>query len=194
MKLLLSVVILLGASLASHAAITVTITPGVSGTRFSVTQTAPNPLIPLGATTVGFVAGIAIAPEAFDQDIDSVDFEDTFSPQAGTLTDLFSGASSDLVGFSFIFDSTTNLYRAFLSLGSVITLSSSESHQIEFSSGMTSEIGINFSQFVLGTHVSPDPIFGEVTTVVIPEPATPLLASIGCGLIFYRRRRGNPNQ
>jgi hypothetical protein len=113
MKLLLSIVLLFGASVASHAAITIAITPGVSGTSFSVTQTSPNPLIALGATTVGYVAGVAIAPVAFDQDIGSIGFVDTFSPHVGTLTDLYGGASGNLVGFSFFFDSGTGSYRGF---------------------------------------------------------------------------------
>jgi hypothetical protein len=194
MKSLVSVVLLLGASLASHAAITITITPGVSGTSFSVTQTAPNPLIALGATTVGYVAGIALAPGAFDQDIGSVGFVDTFSPRLGTLTDLFGGASGDIVGFSFFFDVGSSLYRPSLNLDSIISLGSNQAHQMQFSGGTTSEIGIDFSRFVLGTYVATDSLFGEITTVVIPEPNSIILASIGTGLIAFRRRRVLPQQ
>lgn len=192
MKPLLAFVLLLNASIKSHAAISVTITPGVSGTRFSVTQTAPNPLIALGATTTGFVSGIAIAPEAFGQDIGSIGFADSFSPQLGALTNLFGGASGGLVGFSFFFDSGAGLYRPFLGLDSVIPLSSNQAHQINFSGGTASEVGIDFSRFVIGTHVVSDPVFGQVTTVVIPEPGAPILASIGCALLLYRRRRSDP--
>ncbi len=189
MKLLLSIVLLFGASLASHAAITIAITPGVSGTSFSVTQTSPNPLIALGATTVGYVAGVAIAPVAFDQDIGSIGFVDTFSPHVGTLTDLYGGASGNLVGFSFFFDSGTGSYRPLLTLDSIITLDSNQAHQFQLSGGVSSEVGIDFARFVPGTHTVADPIFGEVTAVVIPEPDSAILASIGCGLILSRRRR-----
>jgi len=189
MKIILSVLLLLGATFAAHAAITVTIMPGVSGTTFNVTQTAPNPLISLDPATGGFVFGIAIAPEAFDQDISAIGFVDIFSAPLGSLTNLFGGVPSDLVGFSFFEDTNSGLYRPSLNLASFITLGSNQSHQIQLTSGMTSEVGIDFTRFVLGTHVISDPIFGEVTTVVIPEPGSILLASIGCGLLLSRRHR-----
>ena len=192
MKSLLSVILLLGASLASHAAITITITPGVSGTSFSVTQTAPNPLIVLEANTGGALFGIALAPGSFDQDIGSVDFVDTFSPRLGTLTNLFGGAAGDIVRFSFFFDGDSGLYRPSLYLDSFITLGSGRTHQLQFSSGTTSEIGIDFSRFILGTHVVTDLLFGEITTIVIPEPNSIILAFIGIGLIAFRRRRVLP--
>ena len=189
MKFILSVLLLFGATSTSQAAITITITPGVSGTSFSVTQTTANPLIALGASTVGFVNGIAIAPGAFNQDIGSVGYVDTFSPRLGTLTDLFGGALANLVGFSFFFDTGTSLYRPSLDFDSIITLGSNQAHQLQFSNATTSSIGINFSRFVLGTHVAVDSIFGEVTTVVIPEPSSIILAFTSSGLMVLRRRR-----
>ncbi len=39
-----------------------------------------------------------------------------------------------------------------------------------------------------------DSLFGEITTVVIPEPNSIILASIGTGLIAFRRRRVLPQQ
>jgi hypothetical protein len=194
MKILLSAALLLVVSPDGRAAVTITISPGVSGTRFSVTQTSPNPSIVLGPTTTGFVAGIVLAPGAFTQNPGSVGFVDTFSPRLGVLTNLNGGATGSLVGFSFFFDSDVGAYRPFIGLDSAINLGASQSHQIEFASGMTSEVGLDFSHFITGTYVFSDLIFGEVTTVVIPEPHTVLLASLGCGLVLSRRRRINSEQ
>lgn len=162
--------------------------PAASGTSFSITQTEPNPQFTLDAATVGFIAGIGVAPEAFNQDIGSVGFVGTFSPVLGTLTDQFSGETADIVGFNFYFDNDVSLYRPILNLDSIILQGSNQTHHLLFSNGTTSAIGIDFSRFVLGTYVENDPMFGKVTTVVIPEPSSIILASIGSGFLLFRRR------
>ncbi len=194
MKILTILIIFLGSFQPSRAAITVTIMPGLSGTSFSITQTEPNPIFALDSVTGGFVSGIPLADSAFNQDISILGFVGSFSPSLGNLTNLFDGSTRTINGFNFGLNANTGGSRPVLNLNSSIELASNQNHQIQISNTETSETGIDFSHFVLGTHVSNDQIFGTITTNVIPEPDFLALTSFGTLLFLVRRRRPLPRR
>jgi hypothetical protein len=184
-KNILSLVAFFLLSAAVQAAITVTISPGVTGTRFSIIQTSQNPTLVFDNLTVGYVSGISLAPGSFDQDPAVFGYTATFAPTIGEVANVIAGDSESLTGFRFLPDL---LYSPALDLQNTIVMGSNQSHRFEITSNVTSEISINFDYFVVGSYVESDPIFGTVTTVVVPEPTTALLGLLAPGLLFRRRR------
>jgi hypothetical protein len=172
-----------------QAAITVTISPGLTGTRFNVTQTSENPTLVFDSVTAGYLSGIGLAPESFNQDPTVLGYTDTLTPTVGRVTNVLAGGTSLVNGFLFYFDSETTLYLPGLNLQNPIILGSSQSHRFEFTESVISEISLTFDHFVEGTYVNSDPIFGTVTTVVVPEPTSTLLGLLAPVLLFRRRRQ-----
>ena len=170
---------------AVQAAITVTISPGATGTRFSIIQTSQNPTLVFDNLTVGYVSSISLAPGSFDQDPTVVGYTATFTPTIGLMTNVPAGDSEPVRGFRFL---SSLLYSPALDLQNPILMGASQSHRFEITNSVTSEISISFDHFVEGSYVESDPIFGTVTTVVVPEPTTALLGLLAPGLLFRRRR------
>lgn len=187
MNILPKFILMLLTSLVSQAAITITISPGTLGTNFSVTQTSLIPLIELSPYYIG---GIPIATGAIAQEPNAVFFTREFPTILGTFGTQFGDVGVQIIGFSYYYDSDTNLYRPgldciwFIADGPFVI----KSDQLQQTSSTPSAIQIDFSEFVIGTHVSSDAVFGEITTVVIPEPRGLLLASIGSCFLLRRRR------
>lgn len=177
--------------LPASAALLVTVSPVAGGTRVVVVQTSANPALSLDSATTGFIAGIPLAGAAFDQDVGASAFIGTFSASLGTLSNAFDSASSSVNGLSF-FDNNlgagTPFYRPRLDLVTPLVLASSATHQMSFSSAGAADITFDFFRFVEGTHVDADPLYGTITTVVVPEPGAAVLAA-GAMLLGLRRRR-----
>ena len=185
MKNILSLVALFILPAAVQAAITVTISPGVTGTRFSIIQTSQNPTLVFDNVTVGYVSGISLAPGSFDQDPTVFSYTETFTPTIGLMTNVLAGGAEPVCGFRFL---PSLLYYPGLDLQNTIVMGSNQSHRFEITNSVISEISISFDHFVEGSYVESDPIFGTVTTVVVPEPTTALLGLLAPGLLFRRRR------
>ncbi|GAA5481488.1 PEP-CTERM sorting domain-containing protein [Haloferula sargassicola] len=170
------------------AAVTVTLSPAGSGTQVEIRQTSPNPVFGLDQVTVGFVPGLLLPAAALEQSGGILNESDFFVPSPGTVTDLMTGASSTFHEFSFLFESVSGSYRPFLALENSIELGPGQSHQIALTHPLASTVDVSFSQFIAGTYVFADTAWGEVTTVVVPEPGTACLLA-GSLLAFSRRRR-----
>lgn len=171
-----------------QAAITITVSPDETGTLFSVTQTAPNPPLALDPSTVGTIPFIALAAGSFAQDLDSIGVTATFGASLGTLSEINGAGSSPLVGFQFFKDPMVAGYQPALVLETPIELESGSTYRFMIAPGSTSGIPLDFDNFVPGIYVDTNPIFGETTTVVVPEPATLVLGMLTPILLLRRRR------
>lgn len=189
MKLILNTLLLIAFSQSSQAAITVTISQTTFGTSFSISQTSPIELFEFGPN---HISGMALAPSAIKQEDNLPLFVRSFSPALGAFgSGPFGGVSGEIIGFSYFFDTGTSQYKPFLDFNWFISsgpFSTSDGSQLQLESSATSELSIDFSLFILGSHVSHDPVFGEVTTTVIPEPNSLVLTSIASCLLLLRRR------
>jgi hypothetical protein len=182
---------LLLASLPASASILVTVSPIAGGTRIEAVQTAANPSLTLDQFTSGFVAGIPFSGAAFDQDVGASAFTGNFSDPLGTLSNSFDLASSPVAALSF-YDENLGFgpafYRPLLTVTAPLILSSSATHQLSFVSAGAADVTFDFTHFIEGTYVDTHPLYGTITTVVIPEPSTCALA-VGAVVLGIRRRR-----
>ena len=173
----------------ANAAITITVTPGVTGTCFSIIQTAANPLVALDHSTVGFNYGLGLAPQASTQAPGLRNFTGTFGASLGTMVDLVGGGSALVNGLSFYHHAASGLYYPGLNYSLPFELGPGTSHQFAFTDGVEREMaGLAYENFVVGTYIRSDAIFGSITTVVVPEPAAGVLGLLSLA-VFFRRRR-----
>ena len=96
MKTLLCALLFFATLRGASAALTITISPGGSGTVFSITQTSPNPQLTLDSFTVGFIYGIWASADSFNQDAAVLGINAPIAPKLGTLTNLQNGQSADV--------------------------------------------------------------------------------------------------
>lgn len=185
MKIIPSLIAFFILPAAVQAAITVTISPGVTGTRFSITQTSENPTLVFDSLIAGFFSSIPLAPGSFDQDPAVFGYTATFAPTIGEVANVIAGDSESLTGFRFLPDL---IYSPALDLQNALVMGSNQSHRFEITTNVTSEISINFDHFVVGSYVELNPLFETVTTIVVPEPTTALLGLLAPALFFRRRR------
>lgn len=174
-----------------RGAITVTLSPGVGGTLVSITQTADNPVFsgtnPGYTPVTGYVVAILLARDSLLQSPDT-DIAGIFTSSIGTLTKVGGSGTSAVTGMD-LFQGFSSGSIPGLVLATPILIEGIQSHQFVFTGGPASEIAVDFTHFIPGTYVESSPIFGQVTTVVIPEPASIFLlgcASLGC--LGHRRR------
>jgi hypothetical protein len=176
---------------AARAAITVTISPGAGGsTVFNVTQTAPNPILPTPLAVGGYIIGINFSGQSIIQDPSLLDPGDRlFSGSLGTVSETGGGGTAGTRGLSFYTDQNSGLIQPYIRLDSFFSLGPGN-HQFLFVPAASAENAISFSTFVPGTYLSSDLIFGQVTTVVVPEAASMALGLAGALPLLLRRRRG----
>lgn len=191
MKILLST-LLLSALLtgASRAALTITIAPGTTGSLFTVVQTSPSPVFGTDAVTSGLVLGIPLPGQSLVQNpalVTSGSY--AFSASLGTVGESGATGSTAIDHLTLGSDSQLGQVSGSLSLSGFLTISSGSSHQFLFGPGATAEVPVNFSTFVPGTFTVTDVVFGQVTAIVVPEPASLMLGLAGALPLLGRRSR-----
>ncbi|MFC0017672.1 hypothetical protein [Roseibacillus persicicus] len=173
------------------AALVVTVSPGENGgTRFHIEQISPNPPFFLNQVTVGYRLGILLPEASLFQTESFAGESATFSPTLGTLTDVRNGESREISGLQFQQLTPGGLWSATLALDSPLIFDSGESHLLKLTEPRASETSeISFSRFRPGQTTYLDVAWGEVTTVVIPEPTGSTLLMLSTMIALGRRHR-----
>lgn len=172
---------------AASAAITITVSPGETGTRFSLTQTAANPFFATDAVTGGVVAGIPLASGAVIQSPSLATAGGELSASLGTLSDITGSGSS--ISSLYVLGGGIENFTLLLWLSPSLNIGSGQTHQLQMTSTAGGETALGFENFLPGVYVTNDVVFGQVTTVVVPEPSTMMAASLLALPGLLRRRR-----
>jgi hypothetical protein len=182
-------VVTLVAMLPCRAAVSILITPGSTPDTsvFTITQTAPAPVLPV-AGTVGYVAGIALPTAMFDipGSGSSSDIFGDLSAPVGTVTELSSGEMFQLSKLQISSDpsraSVLGFDRPF-----IIPIGAG---QVRFALANSGPVEVNVSFLALrqGIHSIQDTAFGPVTVTIVPEPSTALLLVPALAAVRRRRR------
>lgn len=187
MKLLIPIAWLLAAS-AARSAITITVTPDAGGTSFRVTQDSENPLFTLDAVTTGFIQWIPLSAASFTQNPAVAGFMENFAAAMGTLTEVNGAGSAAVMDFRFFLDPVDLVYLPVLALAAAIYLPPNDVYQFSYADQSAARVSLDFNHFIPGTYVETNPLFGVVTTVVVPEPGALLLLPMAA-LFAWRRQR-----
>jgi hypothetical protein len=178
-----------------HAAVSILVEPNSSGHAvFTVTETAPNPLLNIAGTS-GYALGMELPTSMFNipgfGPGMSSDIEGDLTPPIATITEVYSNQS-------FFFKHlriSVGPGPSILSFDSLfVTGIGATSARFEVSSLGPVVTPISFGALNLGVHTTGSTTFDTVTVTVVPESSAALLLAVTTIPIFSRRRRIHTTQ
>jgi hypothetical protein len=179
------------AAAAARGAITIVISPDAGGTRFSVTQDAANDPFYLDLVTTGVITAIPLSGLSFVQNAAAAGFAENFGTPLAILTELNGAGSSQVSGLRFYYNIPEGRYFPALTLDAPIELPPNGTYRFSLAASGSSSVSLDFANFIPGTYVETRPEYGQVTTIVVPEPGAGVMLLLGSAIVLpFRRRRG----
>jgi len=169
----------------ANAAVSVLIQPdAIGGTLFTITQTAPNPLLGVGGIT-GYVSGVDLPLSMFNiaNSGPGSAIQGTFPTPLGSATEQSTSQSFSLAGL-YIGDTA-----AWIAFAPVFTFGGQSTIQFEIDVPVPVATPISPAALNPGVHTVSSILFGNVTVTVIPEPSVFGFAACGALALLRRGRR-----
>ena len=169
----------------ANAAVSILIQPdAIGGTVFTITQTAPNPIVGVNGIA-GYVSGVDLPLSMFNiADAGSGSaIQGTFPTPLGSATEQSTSQSFSLAGLH-IGDTA-----AWIAFAPVFTFGGQSTIQFEIDAPVPVATPISPDALNPGVHAVSSILFGNVTVTVIPEPSVFGFAACGALALFGRGRR-----
>ena len=170
----------------ANAAVSILIQPdAIGGTLFTITQTAPNPIVGVGASIAGYISGLDLPTGMFNvaNSGPGSAIQGTFPTPLGSATEQSTSQSFSLAGLH-IGDTA-----AWIAFAPVFTFGGQSTIQFEIDAPVPVATPISPDALNPGVHTVSSILFGNVTVTVIPEPSVFGFAACGALALFGRGRR-----
>ncbi len=169
----------------ADAAVSILIQPdGAGATVFTITQTAPNPLLNVAGIT-GYALGIDLPLSIFSisSPVQSSAISGNFATPLGNVTESYGGQQFSIAGLHI------DEVAAYLAFSPIFILSSQSSAQFVVDAPVPVTTAISPDALRAGTHSVGSVLFGTVTVTVVPEPSPLALTTAITPALLWRRRK-----